>query len=323
MLFIRSTFSDPSFNLAAEEFLLKNFTDDIYFQYVDQPSVIVGKHQNSLAEINYRFLKTHQILFVRRLTGGGTVYHDDGNINFSFIMNGREGSLVDFKKFLAPITSCLHEIGVPAVRSERNDLLIGDYKFSGNAEHVYRKRTLHHGTLLYNASLHKLGEALHPVGIYTDRAVKSKRSPVTNISDHIPAPVSTKVFSDLIFEGVRKNFADTLPYTFGLSELESISQLAEKKYATWEWNIAYSPDYTMKKACLMGENPIRINLSVSKGIIQEVKLETDTPHKLPVEAAKRIQGNPLREESLLHALEGLAFTEKENQVLQDLVLDLF
>jgi len=186
MLIINDLRTDPYFNLAAEEYALKNFKADCFMLWRNEPSIIVGKHQNTLAEINLDYVKKRNIKVGRRLSGGGAVFHDLGNLNFTFISTGaQENRLVDFRRFTMPILEVLQNLGIEAVFEGRNDLTIHGRKFSGNAEHVWKNRILHHGTLLFSSVLTDLSEALKVDPLkFRDKAVKSIRSRVTNISKH-------------------------------------------------------------------------------------------------------------------------------------------
>ncbi|NJK98346.1 MAG: lipoate--protein ligase family protein [Bacteroidales bacterium] len=195
MLLLISQTKDTAINLATEDYLLKNSSENIVYLYIDRPCVVVGKHQNAMAEVNYRFLCENNIPLYRRISGGGTVFHDEGNINFTFIQNGEEGNLVNFRAFIEPIRDFLISLGVLAEIGPRNDILVDGLKVSGNAEHVYRKRTLHHGTLLFSSSLNFLRNALRvEEGKYTDKAVKSVRSKVTNLKDYIKDEFTAEQF---------------------------------------------------------------------------------------------------------------------------------
>ncbi|PKP36179.1 MAG: lipoate--protein ligase, partial [Bacteroidetes bacterium HGW-Bacteroidetes-15] len=177
MLCIYHRNSNPYFNIASEEHLLKRFTDDIFMLYINSPSVIVGKHQNTMAEVDYHFALENDIKIVRRLSGGGAVYHDHGNLNFCFIRNGKEGALVDFKGFTKPIIEILGKLGVEAKFEGHNSLTINGLKFSGNAEHIFKQRVMHHGTLLFSSDLQALANVLYvSIDKYSDRAVKSVRA---------------------------------------------------------------------------------------------------------------------------------------------------
>ncbi|MFN8208845.1 MAG: lipoate--protein ligase [Bacteroidales bacterium] len=324
MLLIRSPYTDPWFNLAAEEYLLKNFSEDFYFQYTDIPSVIVGKHQNTLAEINYRVVRDKNIRVARRLTGGGTVYHDSGNLNFSFIMNGKEGSLVDFRRFIIPVNDSLLALGVNTHIGERNDILIGEKKISGNAEHVFRQRTLHHGTLLFGAELGTLRAAIQTAGNYTDKAVKSKRSPVTNILPHLSVPMSMHDFENYLFHFISNASGDGKKYAFSDEDLEKIQKLMQERYCTWDWIFAYSPDYSMEKTVRIEKEEISLNIQVKNGIITSLKMNTTGILKPVLDRIQlSLEGQLLREEVLMQCLRENLFTEKENQVVINLVPELF
>lgn len=254
--------------------------------YRNRPSIIVGKHQNSFAEVNYWFAKENKINVVRRLSGGGTVFHDLGNLNFTFIQNGKEGSLVDFKRFTEPILKVLRNLGVPAERSGRNDLIIHGLKFSGNAEHVYKNRTLHHGTLLFSSKLDSLGEALRVnPNHYQDKAVKSVRSQVTNITDHLPSPISLETFQETIINHVFSNLPEVSSYQFSNVDVENIEKLVTEKYSTWDWNYGYSPRFTLRKTGYLKEKPVSIILEIEKGTIRRALIEINEEKATPFEDA--------------------------------------
>ncbi len=151
MLCIYLKNTNPYFCLAAEEYFLKNFDDDIFMLWQSDDTIVVGKHQNALGEINYRFVRKNNITVARRISGGGTVFHDSGNVNFSFIKNVKSSAEISFKQFTEPVVNTLAKLDIIATTSGRNDLLIEGKKISGNAEHIFKKRVLHHGTLLYNS----------------------------------------------------------------------------------------------------------------------------------------------------------------------------
>ena len=160
MLILDSPSTDPHFNLAAEEYLLKETDRDYAFFYINGPSIIIGKHQNAWAEINLPWTRKNNIPVVRRISGGGTVWHDEGNLNFSFVLTGEEGKLVNFREYAAPVLDFLVKLGIPAEFGKRNEIMVEGLKISGNAEHVFRKRVLHHGTLLFSSDLSQLKDAL-------------------------------------------------------------------------------------------------------------------------------------------------------------------
>lgn len=267
--------TDPYVNIASEEYLLRNFQDDIFMLYINEPSIIIGKHQNAFAEINHPFVEENHIKVIRRLSGGGTVFHDSGNLNFCFIRNGQDGNLIDFKRFTQPILDVLHNLGVHAERSGGNDLIINGLKFSGNAEHVYKTRTLHHGTLLFSSQLNNLRAALKVnSGLYEDKAVKSVRSSVTNIADHLLSPMSLDELTKLIINHIG-NESDAQPYSFTNQDLASIQHLVDTKYNTWEWNYGYSPRFTYKNKGTIDSKYIETELDIEKGIIKQANILVD------------------------------------------------
>ncbi|MDX9881309.1 MAG: lipoate--protein ligase [Prolixibacteraceae bacterium] len=265
---------DPWFNLAAEEYLLKNFTEDFFIIWRSERSVVVGKHQNALAEINHEFVHGNHIHVARRLSGGGTVFHDQGNVNFTFIRGVKEISEVNFKIFTQPIVKSLQKLGVGAYPTGRNDLAVNGKKISGNAGHVYKKRVLHHGTLLFNSDLSKLKDALNvDLSRFEDKSVQSNRSPVTNISDFLKVPMTVDEFSEFIFDDVPDVFQDKEIYRFSEHDVAAISTLRDQKYASWDWVYGYSPKYVFRNKVPAPSGEIAVEMMVVKGIIQEIKTD--------------------------------------------------
>lgn len=275
MYFFLSHSNDPYFNLALEEYFLKSFSDDFFILYQNTDSIIVGKHQNALAEINQDFIKQHQIPVVRRLSGGGTVFHDMGNINYTYISNGKDERLVDFKRYSFPIFSALKKLGLDVEYSTRNDLFLKGKKISGNAEHIWKNRVLHHGTLLFSAQLDFLRGALHfSTENYKDNAVKSHKSEVCNISEALP----NCTINQLIAE-IRNTLFELFPeielYNFNQEDSIKVNQLIETRYGKWDWNFGYSPKYEFTKSIMLKGESIEITLKVINGFIEEIKSQQD------------------------------------------------
>jgi len=276
MLCINDHNTDPYFNLAAEEYVLKQFAKDSFMLWRNAPSVIVGRHQNSLAEINLDYVKQNQIKVVRRLSGGGAVFHDLGNLNFTFIENAKSDNLIDFQKYTQPIIEVLQLLDIDARFEGRNDLVIDGKKFSGNAEHVYRDRVLHHGTLLFASELADISGALNVnPKKFTDKAVKSVRSRVTNISSHLKKPLDIEQFRDLILNYMIDNYPDCEPYSYTDADIAAISRLRDEKYATWDWNFGQSPGYNMVNELKTAGGYIEAHLDVANGIIRNVRIFGD------------------------------------------------
>lgn len=277
MRLLISNSNNPYYNLATEEYLLKNSSDDIVLLYRNQPCIVVGKHQNAMAEVNYRFVSENNIPVVRRISGGGTVYHDEGNVNFTFLQNGEEGNLINFRSFILPMAEFLKKYGISAEIGPRNDILINGLKVSGNAEHIYRKRTLHHGTLLFSSALSNLRNALYvEPGKYTDRAVKSVRSKVANIGESISANMDVKQFLNELSIYLLCFYAAE-PINLSEEADSAISLAAVEKYTDWNWNYGYSPAYNFKHSFSLNSQNLTIEFSVEKGIIKESNIVGNLP----------------------------------------------
>ncbi|MFY0643581.1 MAG: lipoate--protein ligase [Bacteroidia bacterium] len=238
---------NPSANLAWEEYFLKNSHEDYLLFYVNRPSVIIGKHQNPWREVNLSFCKKNNIDIHRRLSGGGAVYHDFNNINFSYIRS-KPTDFVNFKEHITPISMALKQLGVNNHITERNDIFIDDKKISGNAEHVdnTRKRILHHGTLLCDSDLYKLRAALKTEieGINT-HAVDSVRSSVTTISEHLKGHTTQEILEKLIASISNQLKLDS-KNEFDPSTQPEIQKLIRDKFNQWDWNYGHSPQFEYK-----------------------------------------------------------------------------
>ncbi|NCC73590.1 MAG: lipoate--protein ligase [Sphingobacteriia bacterium] len=276
MICIQRDSTNPYFNLAAEEYVLKNYSDDIFMLWQNEPCIIVGKHQNTLAEVNPDFVTRNNIPVVRRISGGGTVFHDLGNLNFTFISNGDEEKLVNFRKFTDPVIEVLQNLGLDARFEGRNDITVEGRKISGNAEHVHKNRILHHGTLLFSSQLTDLSDALRvSPEKFHDKAVKSVRSRVTNISEHLTEKMDVIEFKNRILDHIVSKYKDVKMTVFSNDDVKAINKLVDEKYNTWEWNYGYSPGYSFRKRIKANGGSLEFLLDVHNGIIREAKIFGD------------------------------------------------
>jgi len=277
MLIIRRSTTDPFFNLAAEDYILKNFDEDTFALWRNDSSIIVGKHQNTLAEINQEYVREKNIKVVRRLSGGGAVFHDLGNLNFTFTRKSADENKINFRKYTQPILDVLQSMGVDARFEGRNDLTIEGRKFSGNAMYIWKNKVLHHGTLLFSSDIPDLSEALQAdPSKFQDKAIKSVRSRVTNISDHLTESLDVMQFADRIEQFIVDSDPHATLYELTDKDIANIQQLADTKYGTWAWNYGYSPEYNFKKVLRTASSGIiEINLDVHDGIIAAIKIFGD------------------------------------------------
>lgn len=279
MKYIRNDSNDPHFNLALEEYVLKYLSpgEEYFILWQNSPSIIVGKHQNTLEEINLAYVKENNINVVRRLSGGGAVYHDLGNINFTFVINNVQKELLDFKKFTLPVIRSLDRLGVKAELSGRNDLTVDGKKFSGNAQYIYKDRLLHHGTLLFDSNLDRLQLALN---VKTDKiaskGIKSVRSRVANIKDYLKDKITIHEFMLLlrkyIFEFEGQNIDE---YKITEEDINEIKNIMSEKYVTWEWNYGESPPFNFKNSKRFNGGKVEVLLEVTDGILSECKIYGD------------------------------------------------
>lgn len=325
MLCINNHDIRPRFNLAAEEYLLKEFTEDVFMLWRNGPSIIVGKHQNTLAEINTDYVRDNHIEVVRRLTGGGAVFHDLGNLNFTFIshsprQHGKSG--MDFRKYTRPILDILQNLGIDARFEGRNDLTIGGKKFSGNAECVYKDRVLHHGTILFSAHLPDLSAALKTDPLkFSDKAVKSVRSRVTNVSEHLASPMGVEEFRDRIFNHILEMYAESRVYRFSESDLNRIEKLRVDKYDTWDWNFGQSPVYNFRKMVKTPGGTVEFDFQVEKGQIVSARIFGDFFSTLDIaDLEKSLTGIAHEHTALREILESLPLAEYIHQAgVEDLL----
>ncbi len=274
MIFIRRPQTNSYFNLAAEEYFLKNSREDVLMLWQSEPSVVVGKHQNVMSEVNMDFVRENNIPVIRRISGGGTVYHDLGNINLTQISASRKtDQLIDFRKFTQPVIAFLKQFGLEASFEGKNNLMVNGKKFSGNSAHVFKNRVMHHGTFLYHTDLDRLEKVIRSGNSHiTDKSIKSIRVTVKNISDYLKIPVTTETFMQRLELFLKDYYHISTTVDLSPEEQQAIEKLVEEKYSRWEWNVAYSPKYSVRKEQDTDYGKILVSLDVKEGRITDIQL---------------------------------------------------
>jgi len=287
MIFIENEgITDPRINLALEEYALRNFgeSEDYLLFYINGPSIIIGRNQNTLEEINDEYVRENGIHVVRRMSGGGAVYHDEGNLNFSFITNYKKENLHNFKKFTKPVIQVLKEMGVSAEMSGRNDILAEGRKISGNAQFSTGKRMFSHGTLLFNSDLEEVTRALDvKMSKIESKGHKSVRSRVANISEFLNKELSVSEFRQNLLDGLYRERDNFKTYHLTDDEWQAVHELKDEKYGNWDWNFGRSPDFNIQRSKRFPVGEIDLRLDVEKGHIQNLKIYGDFFGKEPVD----------------------------------------
>lgn len=284
MLYVPNNENDPRINLAIETYLLKekNFDEPILLFYINDPSIIIGRNQNTIEEINSDYVDEHDIKVVRRLSGGGAVYHDHGNLNFSFIMPDDGESFRDFEKFTKPVIDALHEMGVSGAQLKgRNDLVIDDQKFSGNAMYATDGRMFAHGTIMFDSDINEVVNALKVrKDKIESKGIKSIRSRVTNIKPFLSnedQQMTTEEFRDAILLkifGVDR-FDEVTTYDLTDDDWKRIMEISKQYYQNWDWNYGKSPAFELIRRERFPIGSIEVKMNVASGQIKEVRIYGD------------------------------------------------
>ncbi|MER2262499.1 MAG: lipoate--protein ligase [Psychrobacillus sp.] len=271
--------TDPRINLAIEEYALNTMDvekDSFLLFYINQPSIIIGRNQNTIEEINTDFVEQNGIIPVRRLSGGGAVYHDLGNLNFSFLTKDDGDSFRNFKKFTQPVVDALKKMGVDAELSGRNDILAGGKKISGNAQFSTRGRMFSHGTLMFDTEIDAVVSALKvKKDKIESKGIKSIRSRVTNIVDLLDEPMTIEEFRLAILSSIFGGEDKVQYWELTEEDWANIHKLSEERYQKWEWNYGKSPKFNIQHSHRFPTGSVDVRLEVNKGVIEEVKFFGD------------------------------------------------
>jgi len=304
--------TDPTYNLALEQYVFDQLPRKrrYFLFWRNDNAVIIGKHQNALAEINEEYVQTRGIKVVRRLSGGGAVYHDLGNLNFTWISDADPENGIDMKRFCQPVVDALRSLGADAEVTGRNDILISGRKVSGNAQYLREGRIMHHGTLLFDSNLSVLGNALKvDPGKIQAKGIKSVRSRVTTIRPHLREDISVEMFKRelllrLFPEGVEQ-------YVLTPEDLAEVETLRTQRYDTWDWNCGASPPGDLiRRIRIDGCGTIETHIRLEHGRIADICFRGDFfGVKAPDILAERLKGLRLTEDELLPVLKAENITD--------------
>ena len=302
------TTTDPAWNLAAEEYVFDALPRDKSYimLWQNDRAVIVGKYQNTAAEVNLAYLSEEGIPVVRRLSGGGAVYHDLGNLNFTLITDARANARVDLAFFCRPVVRALADFGVKAVISGRNDITVEGRKFSGNAQYLREGRIMHHGTILFDSDLSAVEKTLKvSAEKIAGKGVSSVRSRVTNLKPLLPEGTSLEDFRAALLKEMTRGTGAERGILSPADEKE-IRSRKEERYDKWEWNVGASPAGTLRKkerfpACGL----LEMTYTLKKGCLTQICFTGDFfSSREPRELAELLEGAPLKEEALRDRLKG-------------------
>lgn len=311
MLFIENKNLDPYLNLALEQLLMESFDEDCFMLWRNEKSVIMGRNQNTFMEVNLPYVKENGIHLVRRPTGGGTIFADSGNLMYTFISVNGAKDFSDFEKFSRPVVGALRELGVPAQFAGRNDLLIDGKKFSGTAQQKRNNKVLHHGTLMFSVDTAELALALQTREVkFAGKAVRSFKSRVTNISEHLEQPMTIGQFQDYLFKSVMEKMPDARPYTLSQAQWEEAEKIASSIFRLEEWIYGRNPAAGLHREVKLPGGLTEAYLDIRNGRVFDVYLFGDFFGDGDIADVERaLRGVSYDRQSLTSALSGIELSE--------------
>lgn len=314
MLFIKNENKSPYFNLALEEYALKeiDIDQDFFILWQNENTVVVGRNQNTIEEINSKYVKEKEVNIVRRMSGGGAVYHDDGNINYTFITDSDDDSKHNFEKFTRPIIDALASLGITAEFTGRNDITIDGKKISGNAQYYHQNKMLHHGTILFDVNGNILQDVLNvKADKIESKGIKSVKSRVTSISDHLEKPMTSDQLKSMLLKFILDTEdVSSKEYVLSQDDISSIEKLAEEKYSSWDWVYGRSPKFELQQSKRYKGGNIDIRLNVNKGTITDFKIYGDFFGRKEVKQIEElIVGKKYEEQEIRSVLQSIEFSD--------------
>ena len=324
MRYLKNPSTNPYYNMAFDEYCLESLPIDepVFFLWQNKPAVIVGYNQEVNTEVNLDYLKEKGIDLVRRVTGGGAVYHDLENLNYTIV--GRSEDLErDYPEYAALMMKALQALGVPATLSGRNDILVEGKKVSGFAKRVCKNRLMVHGTLMYNVDVDVLTHVLNPSTTkLQSKGIASVRSRVTNLCNYLPELSDIQAFKNRLEEILSNNYSDA-EYKLSETDLAHIQQLTDEKFATWEWNYGRSPKATLVHSARLACGTVEIHLTLAENRITSCRFGGDFLGNLPAsDVEKALTGIPYEINEIRKCLSKLEISRYFDRVSADNLLEM-
>ena len=324
MRYLKNPSTNPYYNMAFDEYCLESLPIDepVFYLWQNKPAVIVGYNQEVNTEVNLDYLKEKGIDLVRRVTGGGAVYHDLENLNYTIV--GRSEDLErDYPEYAALMMKALQALGVPATLSGRNDILVDGKKVSGFAKRVCKNRLMVHGTLMYNVDVDVLTHVLNPSTTkLQSKGIASVRSRVTNLCNYLPELSDIQAFKNRLEEILSNNYSDA-EYKLSETDLAHIQQLTDEKFATWEWNYGRSPKATLVHSARLACGTVEIHLTLAENRIASCRFGGDFLGNLPAsDIEKALTGIPYEVNEIRKCLSKLEISRYFDRVSADNLLEM-
>jgi lipoate-protein ligase A len=325
MRYIINNSTNPYFNIALEEYCLMHVDpgEDYFLLWQNEPSIIIGRNQNTLEEINQRFVKERGIKVVRRISGGGAVYHDLGNLNFTFISRVEPGRPINFSVFVNPIINVLKELGVDATLVGRNDIVAYGKKISGNAQRLYRRKFLHHGTLLFDVNIEDLAEALNvSADKIESKGIKSIRSRVGNIREFLKEDMTIDEFRERLQRRLSNDY-ESEEIKLPEEAILRISETARDKFASWAWTYGESPPFNYRFEKRFPGGKVGVFIHIKEGLIRECKFYGDYLGVLETEGFEAgLKGLKYDPQTVEKAMEGMDLTSYFGPITRNELLEI-
>jgi len=300
--------SDAAVNLALEEYCFRRLdpSNDYLIFYINAPSIIFGAHQNPWEEINSAYVKQENIPVIRRISGGGAVYHDAGNLNYSFITSHSKKTFGRFDSFTRPIIDALNRQDIPAIHAHQNVIQVNGKKVSGNAQFANLKRLMSHGTLLFNTDLRAmdlaLGSTLQPV---SSKGIRSKKREVGNVSDYLKASKTMDGFVHTLLADLSERYGKMEKYALSDEDWANIHHMANDKYRTWEWVYGHTPKFVIKEPYILDGIDSTVLIHIDKGIIKRIESKAHSKNINTLRPWSRLIDRRYRPDEVRHVLNGI------------------